>query len=120
MGEAPSRPGSQQGRTIYGGFDLKTFLVLRPIWAHSATVSGKVFFFAKSDVFNKRRLIRVKKCILVIIGRVIMPFLGTIGQSLKIPSPFVSTPFLNVTNVIWLYYSPMKKPRDMKFCVKLD
>ena len=90
-------------------------------------LSGKVTFFSKLDLFNRRlRLNETTKgktkymSILFIIRRDSMIYFRTIGQKIKRPSPFVWTVFLNVTIVTWLYNSPMKRPRDMKFGVKLD
>ena len=65
------------------------------------------------------RLKNIYMSILFIIRRVSLLYLKTIGQKIKPSSLFVWTAFLNVTIVIWLYYSPMKRSRDMKFCVKL-
>ena len=85
------------------------------------------FFFTKLDDYNcQLQLNETTKgktkymSILFIIRRDSMLYLKTIGQKIKQPSPFVWIAFLNVTIVTWLYISPMKRPRDMKFGVKLD
>ena len=108
--------------SIYVKIFLKKSLSVRKIFS-----SGKVTFFSKLDFFNWRlRLNETTKgktkymSILVIIRRDSMLYLRIIGPKIKPPSLFFWTAFLNVTIVTWLYISPMKKPRDVKFCVKLD
>ena len=92
----------------------------------SVRVSGNVTFFSKLDVFNCRlRLNETIKgktkymSILVIIRRISMLYLKTIGQKVKPPSPFFWISFVNVTFVTWHYNSPRKRPRNMKFSLYL-
>ena len=103
-----------------------TNFVKKSLSVRKILLSGKVTFFSKLDIFNCRlQLSETLKgktkymSILGIIRRNSMVYLRTIGQKLNRPSPFIWTAFLNVTIVTWLYNSPMKRPRNMKFGVYL-
>ena len=88
---------------------------------HTDTGTDRRFFLNCRMRLNKSIKGKTKyMIILFIIWRVSILYLRIIGQKIKPPSPFIWKVFLNVTIVTWLYISPIKRPREMKFYVKLD